>query len=133
VGGFGAQLEPYQIDIEHPLTGETIERIRLDRGGVAASGLNVRIWQRSDGTFAHHLLDPSTGEPAWKGLIGVTALGGSALEAEMLSKLALLGGPDAARRTLAEYGGMIVHDSGEVEAIGSREGRLGPSTPRSER
>jgi hypothetical protein len=29
VGGLGAQLEPYQIDVEHPLTGETIERIRL--------------------------------------------------------------------------------------------------------
>lgn len=131
VGGLGAQLEPYQIDVEHPLTGETIERIRLDRGGVATSGLNVRIWQRSDGTFAHHLLDPSTGEPAWTGLIGVTALGGSALEAETLSKLALLGGPDVARRTLAEYGGMMVHDSGEVEAIGSRKGRLGAPTPRS--
>lgn len=131
VGGLGAQLEPYQIDVEHPLTGETIERIRLDRGGVATSGLNVRIWQRSDGTFAHHLLDPSTGEPAWTGLIGVTALGGSALEAETLSKLALLGGPDVARRTLAEYGGMMVHDSGEVEAIGSRKGRLGGPTPRS--
>lgn len=131
VGGLGAQLEPYLIDVEHPLTGETIERIRLDRGGVATSGLNVRIWQRSDGTFAHHLLDPSTGEPAWTGLIGVTALGGSALEAETLSKLALLGGPDVARLTLAEHGGMMVHDSGAVEAIGSREGRLGAPTPRS--
>jgi FAD:protein FMN transferase len=124
VGGLGAQLEPYQIDVEHPVTGETIERIRLDRGGVATSGVNVNIWQRSDGTFAHHLLDPSTGEPAWTGLIGVTALGGSALEAETLSKLALLGGPDAARRTLAEHGGLIVHDSGAVEPIGPLKGGL---------
>ena len=52
----------------------------------------------------------------------MTALGGSALEAETLSKLALLGGPGAARRLLAEHGGMIVHDSGAVEAIGPLRG-----------
>lgn len=118
VGGLGLQFEPYEIDIEHPLTGKSIGRIKLDRGGVATSGLNVRIWRRADGSFAHHLLDPSTGQPAWTGLVGVTALGGSALEAETLSKMALLGGPDAARRALADHGGVIVHDSGEVEAIG---------------
>jgi FAD:protein FMN transferase len=131
VGGLGAQLEPYEIDVEHPLTGERIGRIELDRGGVATSGLNVRIWQRPDGGFGHHLLDPSTGEPAWTGLIGVTALGGSALEAETLSKMALLGGAPAARRVLAEHGGMIVHDSGKVEAIGPLKGRL-PTPARTE-
>jgi thiamine biosynthesis lipoprotein len=119
VGGVGAQLEPYEIEVQHPLTGRAIARLELDRGGIATSGLNVRIWRRHDGTFAHHLLDPSTGQPAWTGLIGVTALGGSALEAETLSKLALLRGPDGARRVLAERGGVIVHDSGEVETIGS--------------
>ena len=93
VGGLGAQLEPYEIDVEHPLSGEIIGRVRLDRGGIATSGVNVRVWRRPDGRFAHHLLDPSTGEPAWTGLIGVTALGSSALEAETLSKLALLEGP----------------------------------------
>jgi thiamine biosynthesis lipoprotein len=124
VGGIGAQLEPYEIDVEHPLTGEKIGRLSLDRGGVATSGLNVRIWQRPDGGFAHHLLDPSTGEPAWTGLIGVTALGASALEAETLSKMALLSGPRAARRLLAGSGGLIVHDSGEVEALGPLKDRL---------
>ena len=119
VGGVGPQLEPYEIDVEHPLTGEVIGRIKLDRGGVATSGVNVRIWQRPDGAYAHHLLDPSTGRPAWTGLIGVTAIAGSALEAETLSKLALLVGPDAARRVLADRGGVIVQDSGEVELVGS--------------
>jgi FAD:protein FMN transferase len=119
VGGVGAQLEPYEIDVEHPLSGERIGRVAVGSGGIATSGVNVRIWRRPDGSFAHHLLDPSTGEPAWTGLIGVTALGGSALEAETLSKMALLGGPDGARRVLAEQGGVIVHDSGEVEAVGA--------------
>jgi hypothetical protein len=54
----------------------------------------------------------------WSGLIGASALGPSALEAETLSKMALLLGPEGARGVLAEHGGLIVHDSGEVEAIG---------------
>jgi thiamine biosynthesis lipoprotein len=118
VGGVGGQLEPFAVEVEHPLTGECVHTLRLASGGVATSGLNVRVWRRSDGTFAHHLLDPSSGAPVWSGLIGATALASSALEAETLSKLALLGGPDGARRALAGAGGLVVHDDGDVELIG---------------
>jgi FAD:protein FMN transferase len=118
VGGVGAQLQPYEIEVEHPLTGEVVRRLTVGSGGVATSGLNVRIWRTPDGGFAHHLLDPSTGEPAWTGLVGATALGESALEAEMLSKTALLLGPLGARRVLARHGGVIVRDDGDVEEIG---------------
>ncbi len=122
VGGVGGQLDPFLIEVEHPLTGECVHRLRIGRGGVATSGLNVRIWRRPDGTFAHHLLDPSSGEPVWSGLIGATALAPSALEAETLSKMALLSGPDGARAALAEHGGVIVHDDGDVELIGPLRG-----------
>jgi FAD:protein FMN transferase len=118
VGGIGCQLEPIAIEVEHPLTGECFHTLRLTHGGVATSGLNVRVWRRADGSFAHHLLDPSSGEPAWSGLIGATALAPSALEAETLSKVALLSGAERARHALAEHGGLIVHDDGEVELIG---------------
>lgn len=118
IGGVGAQLAPYAVAVEHPLTEEAIGTVELSRGGVATSGLNVRIWRRSDGSYAHHLLDPSTHQPVWSGLIGATALGSSALEAETLSKMALLSGPGGAREVLAEQGGLIVHDDGEVETIG---------------
>jgi FAD:protein FMN transferase len=118
IGGVGAQLEPYEVAVEHPLTREPIGSIQVARGGIATSGLNVRIWRRVDGGYSHHLLDPSTGSPVWSGLIAATALGGSALEAETLSKMALLRGPEGARRVLAAHGGVIVHDDGEVEAIG---------------
>jgi thiamine biosynthesis lipoprotein len=121
VGGVGAQLRPYEIEVEHPLTGRSVGTIQVARGGIATSGLNVRIWRDSSGGFAHHLLDPSTGRPAWTGLIGVTALGESALEAETLSKMALLQGPEGARGVLEQHGGVIVHDSGEVERIGPIE------------
>ena len=118
VGGVGAQLEPYEIEVEHPLTGRSLGTITVTGGGVATSGLNVRIWRDAGGAFAHHLLDPSTGEPAWTGLISVTALAPSALEAETLSKLALLSGVDGAREVLSQYGGVIVDDAGEAEWLG---------------
>jgi len=118
VGGVGAQLEPYEIEVEHPLTQQPIGAIRLARGGIATSGMNVRIWRTERGEFAHHLLDPATGRPVWSGLVGATAVGGSALEAETLSKAALLLGPAGAREVLRGQGGLIVHDDGHVEAIG---------------
>lgn len=131
VGGVGAQLEPYEVAVEHPLTGESIGMLRIARGGVATSGLNVRIWRNPDGSFSHHLLDPSTGTPAWTGLIGATAIASSVLEAETLSKMALLLGAEGARDVLAEQGGVVIYDDGGVEAIGPIDGRVrGTRTPR---
>ena len=91
--------------------------VTVTDGAIATSGLDRRVWQRPDGSYAHHLLDPSTGEPAWTGLIAATALAPTALEAEALAKAALLSGPEGARRVLAASGGIVVHDSGDVERI----------------
>ncbi len=132
VGGPGALFDPVAVEIEHPLTGETIGSVEVAGGGIATSGLNVRIWQREDGTYAHHLLDPSTGAPVWSGLIGATALAPSALEAETLAKLALLSGPAGARCALAASGGLIVHDDGDVEWVAAQgERQPAPARQRS--
>lgn len=128
VGGIGTQFEPYLIEVEHPLSGRSIGTIEVTRGGIATSGLNVRIWRRDDGSFAHHLLDPSTGEPVWSGLVAATALGASALEAETCSKMALLLGPEGAREVLEERGGVIVHDDGAAEVIGPVRGSVADMT-----
>jgi thiamine biosynthesis lipoprotein len=117
-GGDIAVRGSWEIEVEHPLTGERMQRLRVTDGGVATSGLNVKVWRRDDGAYAHHLLDPSTGEPAWTGLIAATALGGTALEAETLSKMALLSGPRGARHVLERHGGLFVHDDGDVTLVG---------------
>jgi len=129
VGGVGAQLDPYLIGIEHPFSGATIGWIELARGGVATSGLNLNIWQDRHGGYAHHLLDPSSGRPAWTGLIAATAISPTgALEAETLAKMALLLGPAQARNVLADHGGMIVHDSGQAELVGPLACRMAEAT-----
>lgn len=118
IGGAGALANPYDVLVEHPLTGEAVYALRLGGGGVATSGLNVRVWRGDDGRYRHHLLDPATGEPAWTGLVGATALGDTALEAETLAKAALLSGPDRGRAVLADLGGLLAHDDGRVEPVG---------------
>ena len=84
---------------------EHTHSLTLDGGGVATSGLNIRVWRRADGRFAHHLLDPATGEPAWTGLVGATALAPTAAEAETLAKARVALGPDGAREFLGGTGG----------------------------
>ncbi len=118
IGGPDALLRPYEVFVEHPLTGERAHVLRLNSGAVATSGLNVRVWRGGDGRYAHHLLDPASGEPAWTGLVGVTALGDTAVEAETFSKVALLSGPERGREVLSERGGLLVHEDGRVEPVG---------------
>jgi thiamine biosynthesis lipoprotein len=121
-GGPAADAEPYEIEVEHPLTGERAHLLRVGSCGIATSGIDTRLWETPAG-YAHHLLDPSTGQPAWTGLIGATALAPTVLEAETLAKAALLSGPARARRRLSEKGGLLVLEDGEVELCGPVNGR----------
>jgi thiamine biosynthesis lipoprotein len=124
VGGRATASRPFDLQVLHPLTGECASELRISGGAVATSGLDVRVWLDEDGRPAHHLLDPSTGRPAWTGLIGATALAPSALEAETLAKAALLSGPAHAGRWLRAHGGLVVREDGEVVPFGVLRPRL---------
>jgi FAD:protein FMN transferase len=109
---------PWEVHVRHPLTGEIAHTLHVRAGGVATSGIDARLWERPEGGFAHHLIDPFTAAPAWTGLIAVTALASTALEAEALAKAALLSGAEAGRRLLrANHGGVLVHDDGAVDRV----------------
>lgn len=112
-----------EVQIENPFTGDMGETVHAREGAVATSGLRSRIWRAADGGVEHHLLDPSTGRPAFTGLVAVTALAGTALAAETLAKMALLGGPDAAAELLPAGGGIAIGQDGRVH----RYGRLAPA------
>ena len=58
---------PWEVRVRHPLTGAVAHTLRVRAGGVATSGIDARLWEREDGDFAHHLIDPATGVPAWTG------------------------------------------------------------------
>jgi thiamine biosynthesis lipoprotein len=114
------------VEIEHPFRPEPAHAFEMASGAVATSGIASRIWHRRAG-FAHHLLDPSTGEPAWTGVIQATSLGDTALEAEAIAKAALLSGPVRGAALLAHRGGLLVLDDGEVIKCGLLSSRQAPA------
>ena len=127
---------PWEVRVRHPLTGAIAHTLHVSAGGVATSGIDARLWERPEGDFAHHLIDPATGSPAWTGLAAATALAPTAMEAEALAKAALLSGPVAGRRLLqSRHGGVLVHDDGAVELVGRqrRSGGWAPFSLRSPR
>jgi thiamine biosynthesis lipoprotein len=107
----------WEIAVHGAHTALEVHRLRTGAGGVATSGIQARLWRGPEGDYGHHLLDPATGRPAWTGLVAVTAVAGSTLEAEILAKQALLSGPHAARSVLRVHGGVLQHDDGTVEVL----------------
>jgi FAD:protein FMN transferase len=95
----------HAVQVRHPLTGGTATVLELHGNAVATSGVDARAW----GDAAHHLIDPSTGRPAWTGALTATAVAPTAAEAA-----ALLAGPDEGRAWLREHGGVMVSDEGGV-------------------
>jgi FAD:protein FMN transferase len=105
-----------RVMVDDPFGGAPVHELRLRDGAVATSGIGRRCWVGPGGDVAHHILDPSTGEPAFTGIVQATALASSALLAETRAKAALLSGPERAATWLPE-GGILVRDGGEVDVV----------------
>jgi thiamine biosynthesis lipoprotein len=105
-----------RIDVASPFDGSTIHAYELSTTGIATSGIGRRSWLDGNARPAHHLLDPSTGRPAYTGVVQATALAPTALEAELRAKCAVLSGPGAAPDCLA-HGGLVVFDDGTHQLI----------------
>jgi len=111
------------VQVTSPFDGDVMHELSLAGGGVATSGIGKRSWLDANGRPAHHLLDPSCGRPAYTGLVQVTALAPTALEAEVRAKAALLSGPDHAQGWLA-HGGVVVRDDGSHTVLEAHAPRI---------
>jgi thiamine biosynthesis lipoprotein len=127
IGGAGGR--PRTVLVEDPAGGEPLHSLAVRGGGVATSGIGKRSWVGADGSPAHHLLDPSTGAPAFTGIVQATAQAPTAFLAEVYSKLALLSGPEQAPGRLP-YGGVLVLDDGSVEVIEAQQAHPRPTVTR---
>lgn len=113
-GGTARSLRPVQV--ASPFDDSLLHTFELVAGAAATSGISKRSWIRSDGSAAHHLLDPATGRPAFTGVVQVTALAPTGVEAEALSKAALLSGTERATRWL-RHGGVVVYDDSSTDVV----------------
>ena len=112
----GTPGSPRPVQVASPFDDSILHSFEAGHGAVATSGISKRSWLDGDGRPGHHLLDPATGRPAFTGLLQVTAFASSGVEAEALSKAALLSGPEGARPWLVR-GGLIVRDDGSFEVF----------------
>jgi FAD:protein FMN transferase len=112
-GAFGCERD---VEVAGPFDGRILHRFRMRDGAVATSGIGKRSWLCPDGRPAHHLIDPATGDPAFTGIVQVTAIAPTGALAEALSKAALLSGPGGADRWLTR-GGVIVYDDGSHRVV----------------
>lgn len=66
--------------------------VMLNDHAAATSSVLRRRW----GDGLHHLIDPRTGRPAASGLVEVSVVTRTAIDAEIVAKAALIGGPEVA-------------------------------------
>lgn len=105
-----------RIRVDDPFGEDSLHEFELSQGAVATSGITRRSWSGSGISHAHQILDPASGCPAFTGIVQVTALAPTALEAEVFAKSALLSGPEEAEKWLP-FGGVLVPVEGEAEVI----------------
>ena len=115
IGGRARTVRALQV--ASPFSDSILHTLESHDIAAATSGIGRRSWTDDSGRPAHHLLDPSTGRPAYTGLVQATAFASTAAFAEVCAKAALLSGPEGADAWLP-YGGVLVHEYGSHKVIG---------------
>lgn len=116
----------WSVDVESGVPGPA-ERfsVGISDGGVATSSQLTRRWSTGSGD-RHHLLDPRSGCPSTSRVAVAVVASGTAWQAEVIAKAALLAGVADGCRLVAELGGVGVlidldgqpHDAGLMAAAG---------------
>lgn len=88
-GGDVALRGTWTVGVDDELT------LELTGGGLATSGRDRRTWRRG-GRELHHLIDPTTGEPAACDLLRASVVARDAIQAEIWAKALFLAGSQAA-------------------------------------
>jgi thiamine biosynthesis lipoprotein len=108
-----APQDGWQIGVDDPFAPDGVVArplavYSLVEGGVSTSSVATRTWTAPDGRQVHHLVDPTTREPARTGLVAVSVAGPDPAWNEVWSKALFLGGSEsigeeARRRGLAAW------------------------------
>ena len=120
VGGPGPGGGDWVVTVEDPRDpgGGPLATLHLADGAVATSSRCRRRWLHTDGTTAHHLIDPSTGAPAIGCTLAATVVAAEGWQAEALATTAFLSPPASfvAQLTAAGATGLIVTEHGVMRA-----------------
>src|SRR5690606_12812927 len=108
--------KPWIVGIRHPrLEGEVALRLPLENEAISTSGDYERYFIE-DGKRYHHIISPSTGEPA-TGVHSVTIVGPDAVITDALSTSVFVMGVDQGLRliaTLPDYEAIVIDAEGRI-------------------
>jgi thiamine biosynthesis lipoprotein len=98
--------EPHNFDVY-------VSLVRLHNEALATSTTAVRRWLRGD-RLLHHLIDPRTRQPSESGVLSVSVIAPTAIQADVYAKTALLLGPVDGPRFLERQGtpGLFMMEEG---------------------
>lgn len=109
---------PWKIGIQNPRApnGRYLGIVEARDCAVVTSGDYERFFEENNIRY-HHILDPKTGYPAKAGLLSVTVVTASSIDADALTKKAFVGGLDVAFEVLGNFketGGIFITEKKEV-------------------
>jgi len=115
VSGDSPTGDGWTLAIEHPASRTPLALVGLWDGAIATSSVLRRVWTNANGTRHHHLIDPSTGEPAATDVSFASVIAADAWKAEVLAKSLILRGSERAFDLLdGTTAGLIVDEFGKV-------------------
>jgi FAD:protein FMN transferase len=110
---------PWHVRIQSPVDRtQTIGHADVASGAIATSAVAGNRWQVA-GREVHHLIDPFTGEPSSTDVVAATAISSELWWAEIVAKVVVLRGSDAASSVFTELGaaGSIVRSDGAFVVV----------------
>jgi thiamine biosynthesis lipoprotein len=117
ISGPRADGHPWQVGVTSPFQrGQEIETLYLNECGVATSGKDRRRWTRN-GILQHHIIDPSTHQPAKTDLLTVTVVGPDVMQAEAAAKAAFILGSRAGLEWIEDHrimAALFILDNGHI-------------------
>jgi len=117
VRGLPSDDTSWYLGIEQPSAPpKHVVVLRVISGGIATSGTTVRRWTTPDGRLRHHLIDPTTAQPAVTETLTATVLAADCATAEVYATAAMLLDARAAVAMLDRVGlaGLVVGSDGGV-------------------
>jgi len=117
--------KPWKVGIQNPdgRRGSIIGFLRIPEKTVVTSGVYERNFEE-DGVFYHHLLSVTDGYPVKNGLVSVTIIADTSMDADALSTAVFVSGYEKGISILKNYGeaqAVFVFDDNTVTATGGSD------------
>ncbi len=97
---------PWRVGIQHPRQeNNLLGLVSVADKAVVTSGDYQRYFVGRNGKRYHHILDPSTGYPAESGLVSVTIVADSSMDADALSTILFVAGMEKGLELLRRFSG----------------------------